>query len=143
MKTRSIKEKETEIKWYMIDATGVRLGKVATKVAGLLMGKADVNRVEYLEPKNKVVVVNCEKVEAFPKKLKTKIYYSHSGYPGGFKEKTLEEMMKKTPEKVIQLAVKRMLPQNRMGRKMFSNLNVVKGADHKFEAQKPVEIKLQ
>ncbi len=143
MKTRSIKEKETEIKWYLIDAKGVRLGKIATTAAELLMGKADVNRVDYQEPKNKVVIINCEEFDVFAKKLKLKMYHSHSGFPGGFKERTLEQMMAKSPEKVIRLAIKRMLPQNRMGNKMYKNLNVIKGPNHKLEAQQPTEVKIK
>ncbi len=143
MKTRSIKKSEVKETWYLIDATNVRLGKLAVKVASLLIGKKDVLKASYLNIQNKVVVVNSEKIDIFPKKRETKTYFRHSGYPGGAKVRTYDEMSAKFPERIIELAIKNMLPQNKMGDALLKNLKVVKGAEHPYAAQQPLEIKVK
>lgn len=143
MKTRSIRKKEIETKWYLVDANSNRLGKVATMASSLLVGKREVTTVGNLEPGTKVVVINSEKLDIIPKKLENKLYRTHSGYIGGLKEKTLQRMMEKSPERVVELAIKRMLPKSKQGSKMFTNLFVVKGSEHPFKAQKPTEVKVK
>jgi len=143
MKTRSIKKKEIESRWFLIDGSNIRLGKLAAKAAVVLMGKNDILKAENLDPMNNVVIINAEKIDLFPTKVKRKMYRRHSGFPGGFSERTYEQMMEKSPEKVVELAVKRMLPQNRMGDAIYKRLKVFKGAEHEFGAQKPVEVKVK
>jgi large subunit ribosomal protein L13 len=141
MNTRSIKKSELEAKWYLLDASGVRLGKLATKVAALLIGKDDVNTTDYHEPQNHVVVVNIKSVDVHPKKLIGKKYNWHSGFPGGLKEVEYQTMMERKPEYIISHAVSGMLPKNKKRDLMLSNLHIYQGAEHKHAAQQPVEIK--
>lgn len=127
-------------KWHLIDAKDKVLGRLATRIAMLLMGKRKPNYTPHLDQGDFVVVINAEKVKLTGKKLQGKIYYSHSGYPGGLKEKTAEELLKKHPERVIELAVKRMLPKNKLGRKMLKRLKVYAGERHPHQAQNPHRI---
>jgi len=141
--TRSIKKAETNRKWFLIDAKGVRLGKLATKCASLLIGKQKVDRVNYLNNGDNVIVINAAKVDVFTKKLTQKKYYRHSGYVGSLKSTPLREMMEKKPNMVIQKAVKGMLPQTKMGDLIMKNLFIYTGDAHKHEAQQPVKIEVK
>jgi len=126
-----------ERKWYVIDAEGQRLGRLASEVAALLRGKHKPIYTPHVDTGDYVIVINADKIELTGNKLKDKKYYRHSGYPGGLKERTAEEMLAKHPEQVIELAVKGMLPKGPLGRKMFKKLHVYSGPEHKHQAQKP------
>ena len=137
MKTFMASPSTIERKWYVVDASAYTLGRLASEVAAVLRGKNKPTFTPHIDTGDYVIVVNAEKVQITGKKLDQKIYYSHSEYVGGMKEATLKEMMAKKPEKVIELAVKGMLPKGPLGRAMFDNLHVYAGPDHKHQAQKP------
>ena len=124
-------------KWYVVDAEGCTLGRLASEVASVLRGKNKPVFTPHVDTGDYVIVINAEKIKVTGKKLDQKIYYSHSDYVGGMKETTLREMMNKKPEKVIELAVKGMLPKGPLGRQMIKKLHVYAGAEHGHEAQKP------
>ena len=126
-----------ERKWYVVDATGYTLGRLASEVAKVLRGKNKPIYTPHIDTGDYVIIVNANKVKVTGKKLDQKIYYRHSDYVGGMKEATLREMMDKKPEKVIELAVKGMLPKGPLGRTMYKKLFVYAGAEHGHEAQKP------
>ena len=126
-----------ERKWYVVDAEGCTLGRLASEVASVLRGKNKPVFTPHVYTGDYVIVINAEKIKVTGKKLDQKIYYSHSDYVGGMKETTLREMMNKKPEKVIELAVKGMLPKGPLGRQMIKKLHVYAGAEHGHEAQKP------
>ena len=126
-----------ERKWFVVDAEGKTLGRLATEIARILRGKHKPIFTPYLDTGDYVIVVNAEKVKVTGKKLDQKIYYHHSGYVGGMRETTLKEMLAKKPERVFELAVKRMLPKGPLGRQMYKKLFVYAGPDHKHAAQKP------
>ncbi|MBZ4643258.1 MAG: rplM [Deferribacteraceae bacterium] len=127
-------------KWYLVDANDVILGRLASKIAKILMGKNKPVYTPFMDTGDFVVVVNAEKIKVTGKKLKDKKYYAYSGYFGGLKEKTLEEMLDRKPEDVIRLAVKRMLPKNRLGRKMIKKLKIYAGNEHPHAAQQPEKL---
>lgn len=124
-------------KWYVVDAEGKTLGRLASEVAKVLRGKNKPIFTPHVDTGDYVIVVNAAKVKVTGKKLDQKIYYSHSEYVGGMKETTLRELLNKKPEKVVELAVKGMLPKGPLGRQMFTKLHVYAGPEHKQEAQKP------
>lgn len=126
-----------ERKWYVVDATGYTLGRLASEVAKVLRGKNKPIFTPHIDTGDYVIVVNAEKIKVTGKKLDQKIYYHHSDYVGGMKETTLREMLNKKPERVIELAVKGMLPKGPLGRQMMTKLHVYAGAEHGHEAQKP------
>ena len=126
-----------ERKWYVVDATGYTLGRLASEVAKVLRGKNKAIFTPHIDTGDYVIVVNADKITVTGKKLDQKIYYHHSDYVGGMKETTLREMMNKKPEKVIELAVKGMLPKGPLGRQMYTKLHVYAGPEHNHEAQKP------
>ena len=126
-----------ERKWYVVDAEGCTLGRLASEVASVLRGKNKPVFTPHVDTGDYVIVINAEKIKVTGKKLDQKIYYSHSDYVGGMKETTLREMMNKKPEKVIELAVKVMLLKGPLGRQMIKKLHVYAGAEHGHEAQKP------
>ncbi|MCI6867608.1 MAG: 50S ribosomal protein L13 [Lachnospiraceae bacterium] len=126
-----------ERKWYVVDATDKTLGRLASEVAKVLRGKNKPIFTPHIDTGDYVIIVNAEKVQVTGKKLDQKVYYHHSDYVGGMKETTLREMMAKKPEKVIELAVKGMLPKGPLGREMYKKLYVYAGPDHKHQAQKP------
>ena len=126
-----------ERKWYVVDAEGCTLGRLASEVASVLRGKNKPVFTPHVDTGDYVIVINAEKIKVTGKKLDQKIYYSHSDYVGGMKETTLREMMNKKPEKVIELAVKGMLPKGPLGRQMIKKLHVYAGAEHGHAAQKP------
>ncbi len=141
MKTYMANPDKIEKKWYVVDAAGCTLGRLASEVAKVLRGKNKPEFTPHEDVGDYVIVVNAEKVKVTGKKLSQKIYYSHSEYVGGMKETTLADMMKKKPEKVIELAVKGMLPKGPLGRAMLKKLHVYAGPEHEQQAQKPVELK--
>ena len=132
-----------ERKWYVVDAEGCTLGRLASEVAKVLRGKNKPIFTPHMDCGDYVIVVNASKVKVTGKKLDQKIYYSHSDYVGGMKETTLREMMAKKPEKVIELAVKGMLPKGPLGRSMITKLHVYAGADHEQAAQKPEVLEIK
>ena len=128
-------------KWYVVDAEGMTLGRLASEVAKVLRGKNKAIFTPHIDTGDYVIVVNAEKIKVTGKKLEQKIYYNHSDYVGGMKETTLKEMMEKHPERVIELAVKGMLPKGPLGRQMYTKLHVYAGPDHEQAAQKPEVLK--
>lgn len=128
---------KVERKWYVVDATGYTLGRLASEVAKVLRGKNKPIFTPHIDTGDYVVIINAEKIKVTGKKLDQKIYYHHSDYVGGMKETTLREMLAKKPEKVVELAVKGMLPKGSLGREMFTKLHVYAGAEHPHAAQKP------
>ena len=126
-----------ERKWYVIDADGVTLGRLASEVAKILRGKNKPTFTPHIDTGDYVIIVNAEKIKVTGKKLDQKIYYHHSDYVGGMKETTLREMLKKHPERVVEHAVKGMLPKGPLGRDMYRKLFVYVGPEHKHQAQKP------
>ena len=124
-------------KWYVVDATDMTLGRLASEVAKVLRGKNKAIFTPHMDCGDYVIVINAEKIKVTGKKLDQKIYYHHSDYVGGMKETTLKEKLAKKPEQVIELAVKGMLPKGPLGRQMFTKLHVYAGADHNQAAQKP------
>ena len=137
MKTFMASPSTIDRKWYVVDATGCTLGRLSSEVAKVLRGKNKAIFTPHIDTGDYVIVINAEKIKVTGKKLDQKIYYSHSDYVGGMKETTLREMMNKKPEKVIELAVKGMLPKGPLGRQMIKKLHVYAGAEHGHEAQKP------
>ncbi len=135
MKTYSLKEKEIEKDWLVVDAAGQTLGRLATRVAGLLMGKHKPAYSRHLDMGDFVVVVNAAQVRVTGKKLRDKVYYRHTGYMGGIKSETLEKLMARRPGRVVELAVRGMLPGNRLGRQLLRHLKIYAGPDHPHEAQ--------
>ncbi len=132
---------DIEKKWYVVDAKGKVLGRLATKISKILMGKHKSYYVPFMDCGDYVIVINAEKVELTGKKLDQKVYRRHTGYLGGLKETTARKMMEKYPERIITNAVKGMLPKNKLGRKMLKKLRVYRGEQHKHAAQKPIELK--
>ena len=128
---------KVERKWYVVDATGYTLGRLASEVAKGLRGKNKPVFTPHVDTGDYVIVVNADKIKVTGKKLDQKIYYHHSDYVGGMKETTLREMLAKKPEKVVELAVKGMLPKGPLGREMFTKLHVYAGAEHPHAAQQP------
>ena len=126
-----------ERKWYVVDAADMTLGRLASEVAKVLRGKNKPTFTPHIDTGDYVIVVNAEKVKVTGKKLDQKIYYHHSDYVGCMKETTLREMLAKKPEKVVELAVKGMLPKGPLGREMYTKLFVYAGPEHKHQAQKP------
>lgn len=141
MKTFMASEAAIERKWYVVDATGYTLGRLASEVAKILRGKNKPIFTPHADTGDYVIVVNAEKIAVTGKKLDQKIYYHHSDYVGGMKDITLKEKLAKAPTEVIELAVKGMLPKGPLGRKMYTKLFVYAGAEHPHAAQKPEELK--
>ena len=142
MKSFMASPSTVERKWYVVDAEGKTLGRLASEVANVLRGKNKPTYTPHIDTGDYVIVVNAEKIQVTGKKLDQKIYYHHSDYVGGMKETTLREMMNKKPEKVIELAVKGMLPKGPLGRQMYTKLHVYAGPEHNHEAQKPEVLEL-
>ena len=137
MQTYMANPDKIERKWYVVDAEGCTLGRLASGVASVLRGKNKPQFTPHVDTGDYVIVVNAEKIKVTGKKLEQKIYYNHSDYVGGMRETTLKEMLAKKPERVIELAVKGMLPKGPLGRSMYTKLFVYAGPEHKHEAQKP------
>ena len=137
MKTFMASPSTIDRKWYVVDATGCTLGRLSSEVAKVLRGKNKAIFTPHIDTGDYVIVINADKIKVKGKKLDQKIYYHHSDYVGGMKETTLREMLNKKPERVIELAVKGMLPKGPLGRQMMTKLHVYAGAEHGHEAQKP------
>ena len=135
MKTYSTRAKDIERQWHVVDASGKTLGRFASQIVSLLMGKHKPIYVPYLDTGDYVIVLNAAKVRVTGKKAKQKVYYRHSGYPGGLKAITFEDMLATHPTRVIEHAVRGMLPHNRLGRAMFKKLKVYAGDGHPHQAQ--------
>jgi large subunit ribosomal protein L13 len=131
-----------ERKWWVVDAEGETLGRMATNISLVLQGKRKRSYAPHIDVGDFVVVVNAEKVKLTGNKREDKIYYHHTGYPGGIKSRTAGQMLEKHPERVIQLAVKRMLPQNKLGSRMLKRLKVYAGTEHPHSAQEPEPLDL-
>ena len=137
MKTFMASPATIDRKWYVVDATDMTLGRLASEVAKVLRGKNKPIFTPHIDCGDNVIVINAEKIKVTGKKMDQKVYYHHSDYVGGLKEATLREKLAKKPEQVIELAVKGMLPKGPLGRQMFTKLHVYAGPEHKHEAQKP------
>ena len=142
MKTFSAKPQEIEREWLVVDAEGQTLGRMATRIATILRGKHKPIYTPHVDCGDYVVVVNAGKVHVTGQKLDQKIYYRHSGYPGGLKQINLRRQLERHPERVIEAAVRGMLPKNRLGRKMFKKLKVYAGSAHPHQAQQPRSLDL-
>ncbi|MDI6850414.1 MAG: 50S ribosomal protein L13 [bacterium] len=140
MRTFLPKIEQIERKWFLIDASGIELGRLASRIALLLQGKRKRIYTPHIDTGDFVVVINAEKVVLTGKKLDQKIYYHHSNYPGGLKARTARQILETHPERLIELAVRRMLPKNKLGRRMFLRLKVYKGSEHPHKAQNPQPI---
>lgn len=139
MRTFTPKKDEIEKKWWLINAEGRTLGRLATEIAVLLRGKRKPEFAQFIDCGDFVVVINAEKISVTGKKLEQKKYYSHSGYPGGLKVMSLKEVLEKKPEEVIRKAVWGMIPKGKLGRAVYKKLKVYKGPEHPHEAQRPQE----
>ena len=137
MQTYMANPDKIERKWYVVDADGCTLGRLASGVASVLRGKNKPQFTPHVDTGDYVIIVNADKIKVTGKKLEQKIYYNHSDYVGGMRETPLKEMLAKKPERVIELAVKGMLPKGPLGRSMYTKLFVYAGPEHKHEAQKP------
>ena len=137
MKSYMASPSTIERKWYVVDAADYTLGRLASQVASVLRGKNKPTYTPHIDTGDYVIIINAEKVNVTGKKLDQKIYYNHSDYVGGMKETTLRELMAKKPERVIELAVKGMLPKGPLGREMYTKLHVYAGPEHDHAAQKP------
>jgi len=142
MKTLSIKKSDIEKDWWVADAEGQILGRFASKIAQVLRGKHKVNFTPHMDMGDFVVVINADKIQVTGKKETDKTYFRHTGYPGGGKETSLAEFRRKKPERIVENAVKGMLPHNRLGRSILSHLKVYAGADHPHAAQQPQSLEL-
>ena len=140
-KTWNAKPGELERRWYLVDAEGKTLGRLATQLADVLRGKGKPQYTPHVDTGDFVVVVNAEKIAVTGKKLDEKIYYRHSGYPGGLKERTLREQLQRRPTEVLRKAVKGMLPRNRLARQQITKLKIYAGPSHPHEAQAPKPLK--
>jgi len=139
MKTYSLKKEEVERNWFLLDATDKVLGRVATKIADRIRGKDKATFTPHTDGGDYVIVINAEKIKVTGSKFTDKKYYRHSLYPGGLKTKTFKDLNKDNPERIIEEAVKGMLPKNKLGRSMIKKLKVYKGSEHNHESQKPIE----
>jgi large subunit ribosomal protein L13 len=141
-KTVSANKATANKEWIVVDAEGQVLGRMASKVAKILRGKNKSSFTPHADCGDNVIVINAEKVVLTGKKLSDKVYIRHTGYPGGQRQQTATEILAKFPERLVEKAVKGMLPKNKLGRKLYTNLHVVIGAEHKYEAQKPKVVDL-
>jgi large subunit ribosomal protein L13 len=142
MKTYQAKKEEIDHKWYVVNAEGKVLGRLSTELAKILRGKNKPIYTPHVDTGDFVVVVNAGKVTLTGKKLKDKIYYHHTGYPGGIKEMSAEKLLAKKPTEMIRMAVRGMLPKNSLGRQMLRKLKIYAGPNHPHEAQQPVSLEL-
>ena len=143
MKTFSAKAHEVKRDWYVVDASNKVLGRLATEIARRLRGKHKAEYTSHVDTGDYIVVTNAEKVTVTGRKFKDKLYYSHSGHPGGIKEISFDKLQKKNPARIIELAVKGMLPKNPLGREMFRKLKIYVGSEHPHEAQQPKKLEIE
>lgn len=142
MKTYSAKNETAQRDWYVVDAADKILGRLASDIASRLRGKHKPEYTPHVDTGDYIVVVNCEKIRVTGKKASDKIYYHHTGYPGGIKGISFEKLMEKAPQRVLEKAVKGMLPRGPLGREMFRKLKVYAGADHPHTAQQPQQLNI-
>jgi large subunit ribosomal protein L13 len=142
MKTYQAKKEELEYKWYLVNADGKVLGRLATELAKILKGKNKPTYTPHVDTGDFVIVVNAGKVTLTGKKMKDKIYYHHTGYPGGIKEMNAEKLLAKKPTEMIRMAVRGMLPKNSLGRQMLRKLKIYGGPNHPHDAQKPISLEI-
>ncbi len=143
MQTFSVTPKDIEKKWYIVDATGKVLGRLASEISQVLRGKHKTYFAPHLDTGDFVIVVNAEKVRLTGRKVEQKLYFRHSGYPGGAKTVRLDKLLQTHPERVIMRAVKGMLPHNRLGRSQLTKLKVYAGVDHPHQAQQPEKLEIK
>jgi len=141
-KSQSIRPQDVERDWYIIDAEGQKVGRICSTIAHMLRGKHKPSYTPHVDNGDNIIVINAEKVAFSGNKWKNKVYLRYSGYPGGLKRRTAEEMRDKKPEAIVEKAVRGMLPKNRLGRAMFRKLFVYTGSDHPHQAQQPKELKV-
>ena len=139
MKTYTLKKEEVQRNWFVVDATDRVLGRVATKIADKIRGKDKPTFTPHTDGGDYVIVINAEKVKVTGSKFNNKIYYRHSLYPGGLKSQTFKELNEKNPERIIEEAVKGMLPKNKLGKSIIKKLKVFQGPNHDHESQQPTE----
>jgi large subunit ribosomal protein L13 len=142
MKTYQAKKEDFEHKWYLVNAEGKVLGRLSTELAKILKGKNKPTYTPHLDTGDFVIVVNAGKVTLTGKKMKDKIYYHHTGYPGGIKEMSAEKLLARKPTEMIRMAVRGMLPKNSLGRQMLRKLKIYAGPKHPHEAQEPISLEL-
>ena len=142
IKTFIAKKEDVQRDWYTIDATDKVLGRMASRIAMILQGKTKPIYTPHVDTGDFVVVTNAEKIKLTGNKINEKVYYSHSGYPGGFKEIPIKKWMEKHPDRIVTLAVKRMLPKTKLGSAMLKKLKVYAGPDHSHEAQQPKTLEI-
>lgn len=143
MKTYVAKPTDRQRDWYVVDAEGKTLGRLATQIADVLRGKRKPEYTPHIDTGDFVIVVNAEKIEVTGRKRERKLYYRHSGYPGGLRSRTLDEMLERRPEEVLRKAVKGMLPRNRLGRAQLRKLKIYAGPDHPHAAQQPKPLEIE
>mgnify|MGYP003303866284 CR=1 FL=1 len=142
MQTFSLKQSDIKKKWFLIDANGLVLGRLAVKIASILRGKHKSTFTPHLDCGDNVIVINAKKVMMTGNKIKQKKYYKHTGYPGGLRTTSFERMMQDHPDRVLKKAVWGMLPNNRLGRQLLKKLRVYAGPEHRHEAQQPTALEL-
>ncbi len=143
MKTFSAKAHEVKRDWYVVDASDKVLGRLATEIARRLRGKHKAEYTPHVDTGDYIIVTNAEKVTVTGRKFKDKIYYSHSGFPGGIKSISFDKLQKKNPTRIIERAVKGMLPKNPLGREMYRKLKIYVGTEHPHEAQQPKKLEIE
>jgi len=143
MKTFMQTKETVDRKWFVIDAEGIPLGRVATQAASILRGKHKATFTPHIDCGDFIIIVNAEKVKLTGNKLEGKKYYNHSGYPGGLRTRSAKTMIESYPVEMMERAIKGMLPKGRLGRQMYTKLFVYKGPDHNHQAQKPTEMKIK
>jgi len=141
--TYMAKTSDVKRKWYVVDAAGQTLGRLASEVAAILRGKHKPTFTPHVDTGDHVIIVNAEQIELTGKKLSDKMYYRHSGHPGGLKARTALEMRTNRPEQMLELAIKGMLPKNKLGRQIFKKLHVYRGSEHPHQAQQPETYELR
>lgn len=142
IKTFIAKKEDVQRDWHVVDATDKVLGRMASRIAMILQGKTKPIYTPHVDTGDFVIVTNAEKIKLTGNKMKEKVYYTHSGYPGGFKEIPIKKWMEKHPDRIVNLAVKRMLPKTKLGRAMLKKLKVYAGPDHSHEAQQPKTLEI-
>ena len=143
MKTFSAKAHEVKRDWYVVDASDKILGRLATEIARRLRGKHKAEYTQHVDTGDYIIVTNADKVKVTGRKFKEKLYYNHTGFPGGIKQMTFEKLQQRNPTEIIERAVKGMLPRNPLGREMYRKLKVYVGTDHPHEAQQPVKLEIE
>jgi large subunit ribosomal protein L13 len=139
--TKHANEATVQRNWYVVDGTNQTVGRMCARIASVLRGKTKASYTPHVDTGDFVIVINCEKVKFSGNKLEEKVYQNFTGYPGGLKEETAKDLLKRRPEVVVERAIKGMLPKNRLGRKMYKKLFVYVGGNHPHTAQKPTELK--